>query len=229
MRAMELAERHVVITGAAGGLGPAVVDAMLAAGAICHLPVREDGDRLPRHARIQVVEGVNLSDEAAVTSFYARCPPLWASIHLAGGFKAALIADTSLADLRGQLDVNLATAFLCSREAVRNMRAKAAGGRIVNVSSRAATVATGFSVAYTASKAAVSAMVRALADEVADDRILVNAVLPGTIDTPANRAAMPAVDHRRWTKPADIAAAIGWLVSPAQTVTSGALIPVGWT
>jgi len=229
MRAMELAERHVVITGAAGGLGPAVVDAMLAAGAICHLPVREDGDRLPRHARIQVVEGVNLSDEAAVTSFYARCPPLWASIHLAGGFKAALIADTSLADLRGQLDVNLATAFLCSREAVRNMRAKAAGGRIVNVSSRAATVATGFSVAYTASKAAVSAMVRALADEVADDRILVNAVLPGTIDTPANRAAMPAVDHRRWTKPADIAAVITWLVSPAQSVTSGALIPVGWT
>jgi NAD(P)-dependent dehydrogenase (short-subunit alcohol dehydrogenase family) len=229
MPAMELSERHIVITGAAGGLGPAVVDTMLAAGAICHLPVREDGDRLPRHARILAVEGVNLSDEAAVTSFYARCPPLWASIHLAGGFKAALIGETSLADLRGQLDVNLATAFLCSREAVRNMRAKAAGGRIVNVSSRAATVATGFSVAYTASKAAVSAMVRALADEVADDRILVNAVLPGTIDTPANRAAMPAVDHRRWTKPADIAATIAWLVSPAQTVTSGALIPVGWT
>lgn len=229
MPAMELSERHIVITGAAGGLGPAVVDTMLAAGAICHLPVREDGDRLPRHARILAVEGVNLSDEAAVTSFYARCPPLWASIHVAGGFKAALIAETSLVDLRAQLDVNLATAFLCSREAVRNMRAKAAGGRIVNVSSRAATVATGFSVAYTASKAAVSAMVRALADEVADDRILVNAVLPGTIDTPANRAAMPAVDHRRWTKPADIAATIAWLVSPAQTVTSGALIPVGWT
>ena len=151
-----------------------------------------------------------------MTSFYARCPPLWASIHLAGGFKAALIADTSLADLRGQLDVNLATAFLCSREAVRNMRAKAAGGRIVNVSSRAATVATGFSVAYTASKAAVSAMVRALADEVADDRILVNGVLPGTIDTPANRAAMPHAEHGKWTKPADIAAVIAWLVSPAQ-------------
>jgi NAD(P)-dependent dehydrogenase (short-subunit alcohol dehydrogenase family) len=226
---MELAERHVVITGAAGGLGPSVVEAMLAAGAICHLPVRSDADRLRRHARILAVEGVDLADEVAVTSFYARCPPLWASIHVAGGFKAALIADTSLADLRGQLDVNLATAFLCSREAVRNMRVKAAGGRIVNVSSRAAAVATGFSVAYTASKAAVSAMVRALADEVADDRILVNAVLPGTVDTPANRAAMPHADPGKWTKPAEIAAVIGWLVSPAQTVTSGALIPVGWT
>jgi len=229
MRAMDLVERHVVITGAAGGLGPAVVETMLAAGAICHLPVRADADRLPRHARILAVEGVDLANEAAVTAFYARCPPLWASIHVAGGFKAALIGDTSLADLRDQLDVNLATAFLCSREAVRNMRVKAAGGRIVCVSSRAATVATGFSVAYTASKAAVSAMVRALADEVADDRILVNAVLPGTIDTPANRAAMLDADHRRWTKPADIAAVIAWLVSPAQTVTSGALIPVGWT
>ena len=72
-------------------------------------------------------------------------------------------------------------------------------------------------------------MVRALADEVADDRILVNGVLPGTIDTPANRAAMPHADHGKWTKPADIAAVIAWLVSPAQLVTSGALIPVGWT
>ena len=66
-------------------------------------------------------------------------------------------------------------------------------------------------------------------DPPADDRILVNAVLPGTVDTPANRAAMPHADPGKWTKPAEIAAVIGWLVSPAQTVTSGALIPVGWT
>jgi len=137
---MDLAERHVVITGAAGGLGPAVVEAMMAAGAVCHVPVRDDADRLPRHARILAVEGVDLADEAAVMRFYAHLPPLWASIHLAGGFKAALIVDTSLADLRGQLDVNLATAFLCSREAVRNMRAKASGGRLVNVSARTAAL-----------------------------------------------------------------------------------------
>ena len=104
---MDLAERHVVITGAAGGLGPAVVERMLAAGAICHLPVRADADRLPRHARILAVEGVDLTNEAAVTSFYARCPPLWASIHVAGGYNAAMLGDTRLADLRGQLDLNL--------------------------------------------------------------------------------------------------------------------------
>ena len=226
---MDLAEKHVVITGAAGGLGPAVVDAMLAAGAICHLPVRADADRLPRHARILAVEGVDLASEGAVTSFYARCPPLWASIHLAGGFNAAMLDDTRLSDLRGQLDLNLVTSFLCCREAVRNMRAKAAGGRLVNVSARTAAVPTGGSVAYITAKAAVSALVRALADELADERILVNGILPATIDTPANRAAMPDGDPGKWTQPAEIAALIAWLVSPAQTVVSGALIPVGWS
>jgi NAD(P)-dependent dehydrogenase (short-subunit alcohol dehydrogenase family) len=226
---MDLAERHVVITGAAGGLGPAVVEKLLAAGAICHLPVRADADRLPRHARILAVEGVDLTNEAAVTSFYARCPPLWASIHVAGGYNAALLGDTRLADLRGQLDLNLVTAFLCCREAVRNMRAKAAGGRLVNVSARTAVEPAGGSVAYITSKAAVSALVRALADELAAERILINGILPATLDTPANRAAMPDSDPAGWTKPADVAALIAWLVSPAQTVVSGALIPVGWT
>jgi NAD(P)-dependent dehydrogenase (short-subunit alcohol dehydrogenase family) len=109
------------------------------------------------------------------------------------------------------------------------MRAKALGGRLVNVSARTAAEPAGGSVAYITSKAAVSALVRALADELAGDRILVNGIMPSTIDTPANRAAMPHADHAKWTKPGEIAALIGWLVSPAQTVVSGSLIPVGWT
>ena len=83
------------------------------------------------------------------------------------------------------------------------MRAKATGGRLVNVSARTAAVPTGGSVAYITAKAAVSALVRALADELADERILVNGILPATIDTPANRAAMPDADPGKWTKPAD--------------------------
>jgi NAD(P)-dependent dehydrogenase (short-subunit alcohol dehydrogenase family) len=225
---MDLAERHVVITGAAGGLGPAVVKAMLAAGAICHLPVRSGADRLPRHARILAVEGVDLVNETAVASFYGRCPPLWASIHLAGGFRAAPLVETPLASFRSTVDLNLVTTFLCCREAVRNMRVKAAGGRLVNVSSREAAIPSGGSVGYTSSKAAVSALTSALADELADDRILVNAILPATIDTPANRAASPDEDFRLWTQPAAIAEVIAWLVSPAQNATSGALLPVGW-
>jgi NAD(P)-dependent dehydrogenase (short-subunit alcohol dehydrogenase family) len=192
--------RHVVVTGSAGGLGPAVVDALLAAGATCHLPLRGGGDG-------------------------AR-PPLWASVHLAGGFRGAPFLDTTRADLETQVEQNLTTAFLCCREAARNMRAGGQGGRIANVSSRAAAVPAGGAIAYTIAKAGVSALTQALADELRGDGILVNAVVPSIIDTPANRAAMPAADHARWPKPAEIAAALTWLISPGNGLTSGALLPV---
>ena len=216
----------MVVTGAAGGLGPAVVEALLAAGATCHLPMRSRGDDLRMDARTVTVAGVDLTDEDAVRAFYASTPPLWASVHVAGGFRAAPILETSLADLRGQLDMNLATAFLCCREAARNMRAGGHGGRIVNLGSRVSAIPAGGAVAYTVAKAGVAALTQALADELRGDGILVNAVLPSIIDTPTNRAAMPRAERARWPQPAEIAATIGWLVSPANTLTSGALVPV---
>jgi NAD(P)-dependent dehydrogenase (short-subunit alcohol dehydrogenase family) len=222
-----LAGLPIVVTGAAGGLGPAVVDALVEAGARCHLPVRKAPGASGAGRRW--VGGVDLTDEAAVTSFYAALPSLWASVHVAGGFAAAPLADTTLASLRTQLDVNLTTAFLCCREAVRAIRrapAAGRGGRIVNVSSRAAVVPAGGTVAYSVAKSAVSALTATVAAEVADDDILVNAVAPSTIDTPANRAAMPGADFGRWAKPAEIAAAIVWLVSPENRLTSGAVVPV---
>jgi NAD(P)-dependent dehydrogenase (short-subunit alcohol dehydrogenase family) len=182
---------------------------------------------MPRSDRLRLVGAVELADEAHVMRFYSELPELWASVNAAGGFAAAPATETPLGALRGQLDQNLISAFLCSREAVR--RLGKGPGRIVNVASRAAVEPTGGSLAYTIAKAGVVALTRALADEVKGSAILVNAVVPTTIDTPANRKAMPHTPPEvvaRWSKPADIAAAILWLAGPENRVTTGAIVPV---
>jgi NAD(P)-dependent dehydrogenase (short-subunit alcohol dehydrogenase family) len=224
----DFAGKHVVVTGGTGALGRAVVEAFLTAGAVCHVPHRAAAPaEMPRSDRLRLVGAVELADEAHVMRFYAELPELWASVNAAGGFAAAPATETPLAALRAQLDENLVSAFLCSREAVR--RLGKGEGRVVNVASRAAVEPTGGSLAYTIAKAGVVALTRALADEVKGSAILVNAVVPTTIDTPANRKAMPHTPPEvlaRWSKPTDIAAAILWLASPENRVTTGAVVPV---
>jgi NAD(P)-dependent dehydrogenase (short-subunit alcohol dehydrogenase family) len=226
--ASDLAGRHVVVTGGTGALGRAVVDAFLEAGAVCHVPHRGGAAPadMPRSERLHLAGGVDLGDEAAVARFYGALPELWASVHAAGGFAAAPLLGTSLGDLRGQLDLNLVPTFLCCREAARRMAGNP--GRLVNVASRSAVEPPAGSVAYTVSKAAVVALTRALARELEPAGVLVNAVLPSTIDTPANRNSTPNQPDvwARWPKPRDIAAAIVWLASPANALTSGAALPV---
>ncbi|HEX8107125.1 MAG TPA: SDR family NAD(P)-dependent oxidoreductase [Kofleriaceae bacterium] len=203
--------RHVVVTGGKGALGGAVVAWLEARGAIVHVPD---------------IATVDLSNEAQATAYYAALPPLWASIQLAGGFAMAPIADTALADFEQQWRMNTVTCFLSCREAVRSIRRAGGGGRIVNVAARPVVAPVPGMTAYVASKAGVAAITQALATEVAADRILVNAVLPSIIDTPANRAAMPSADPAAWPKPAEIAETIGFLASPGNALTSGSLVPV---
>jgi len=225
--ASDLEGKHVVVTGGTGALGRAVVQAFLEVGAVCHVPHRGSAPAdMQRSDRLHLDGGVELADEAAVTRFYAGLPELWASVHAAGGYAARRFLDTSLADLRAQLDLNLATAFLCCREAARRMGA--GPGRLVNVASRAAAVPAGGAIAYGVSKAAVVALTQGLAAELGPGGILVNAVLPSIIDTPANRNSMPSPPdvYARWPKPAEIAAAIVWLANPANSLTSGAAVPV---
>jgi NAD(P)-dependent dehydrogenase (short-subunit alcohol dehydrogenase family) len=202
---------HVVVTGGNGALGGAVVAHLEARGATVHVPD---------------IAKVDLSNEAATVSYYAGLPPLWASIQLAGGFAMAPLADTSLADFERQWRLNTVTCFLACREAVRSIRGSGRGGRLVNVAARPVLVPVAGMTAYTASKASVAALTQALAAELAADRILVNAVVPSIIDTPANRTAMPNADHAAWPKPAELAAAIGFLASPENALTSGVLLPV---
>lgn len=220
----DLAGKHVVITGGDGALGHAVVQACVGAGAVCHLPVL-GAAASPAASGVQQTGPVDLTDEGAVTAYYMGLPPIWASIHLAGGFLAKPITETSRADLDKQVQMNLLTAFLCCREAVRAMR-KSGGGRIVNVGARVVEAPMGGSIAYSVSKAGVAALTRALAIEIRPDGILVNAVLPSIIDTPANRASMPKADYAQWPKPEELARAILWLASPENTLTSGSLVPV---
>ena len=236
---VDFAGSHVVVTGGTGALGRAVIAALRAARAVCHVPnlVAAELDDFPYASDpgVHIAGGVDLADEAAVRGFYQALPPLWASIHLAGGFAMAPIGEISGADFIAQFRMNALSCFLCSAAAVAAFRARkepgpggALGGRIVNVSARPALeprLGAGM-VAYTVSKSAVAALTQALAQETTDEEIWVNAVAPSVLDTPANRAAMPDADYRRWVAPADLAEIVTFLASPANRVTRGAVIPV---
>jgi NAD(P)-dependent dehydrogenase (short-subunit alcohol dehydrogenase family) len=226
---MDFRDRHVVITGGAGALGTAVVAALIEAGATCHVPCYDEAEakRFRLRDRKQVAHTVtgNLANEAAITRLYQGIPSLWASIHIAGGFAAASLRDADVATIRQQIDMNFLSCILCCRAAVNAMTA---GGRIVNVSARAGLEwrSGAGMTAYTASKAAVAALTVALAEEVAKDGILVNAVAPSIMDTAANRQAMPKADHALWPKVEEVAATILFLASPDNRVTRGAVVPV---
>ncbi|HXP31844.1 MAG TPA: SDR family NAD(P)-dependent oxidoreductase [Stellaceae bacterium] len=229
---MDYRDRHVVITGGTGALGSAVVGALLEAGAFCHVPyfIAVEAARFAQrdHARLRLVGPANLGEEAAVAQLYDGVPLLWASIHIAGGFAMSAIAETGKTEIAAMLEMNLVSCHLCCAAAVRAMRRTGAGGRIVNIAARnALEPRLGAGMApYTAAKAAVAALTQALAEEVAPNGILVNAVAPSIIDTAANRAAMPKADHARWPKVEEIAATILFLASPDNRVTRGAVVPV---
>jgi NAD(P)-dependent dehydrogenase (short-subunit alcohol dehydrogenase family) len=234
MFSLDFTKRHVVVTGGTGALGTAVVQVLLDAGAVCHVPAIEHAvphhfpQALANNERVRVTCGVELTDEAAVTDYYAKLPALWGSIHVAGGFDMAPIAEMKLAHWQHMMDMNGTTCFLCCREAVRKIRATkdAAGGRIVNVAARPALIPTSGMVAYSASKAAVANLTTSLAEELAAERIWVNAVVPSIMDTPANRKAMPKAEFDKWPKVQEVAATIAFLASPQNALTRGGLIPV---
>ncbi len=228
---MDFRDRHIVITGGAGALGTAVVEALIAGGATCHVPCMDEAEarrfRLRDHKQVVLTVTGSLAEEKAITRLYDGVGPLWASIHIAGGFAAGLLREATVATLRQQIDMNFLSCLLCCRAAV-NAMAVSQGGRIVNVAARPGLEwRTGAGMAaYTASKAAVAALTVALAEEVAKDGILVNAIAPSILDTPANRAAMPKADYSLWPKLEEVAATILFLASPENRVTRGGVVPV---
>jgi NAD(P)-dependent dehydrogenase (short-subunit alcohol dehydrogenase family) len=232
---MDLPGRHVVVTGGTGALGTAVVKTLVASGATCAVPyVHEtEAERFPYSDQKQVtlLKISDLSDEGDVAKVYAgvkASAPLWASIHLAGGFAAGKVEETDKTALMTQIDNNFVSCFICCRAAIQAMLAGGQGGRIVNVAARPALEwrSGAGMAAYTAAKTGVAALTVALAEEVAKDGILVNAVAPSIMDTPANRKAMPKANFDAWPKVEEVAATIAFLASPDNRVTRGAIVPV---
>jgi len=227
-----LTGKHIVITGGTGQLGSAVVARLLEAGAICHVPnshaAAPPGFGFEGHERVRLTHNIYLADPAVVDEFYRDVPDLWASIHIAGGFAASALDKTEFASFSEMMETNVRTAFLCCRAALRSMLASGTAGRMVNVSARPGLDprrGAGM-VAYATSKAAVAAMTVALAEEVKTSGILVNAIAPSTLDTPANRAAMPDANPERWVALDAAAETVVYLASPANRAMSGALVPL---
>lgn len=228
----EFAGKTIVVTGGTGALGSAVLAKLLEEGAICHVPTSHAAApkdfALAGQDRMKLAPNVDLGDAAAVDAFYASVPDLWASIHCAGAFAMSPIGEAEAKVFDDMIDANAKTAFLCCRAAARTLLASGVAGRIVNVTARAGLdprKGSGMS-AYTASKAAVAAITVALAEELKGSGILVNAVVPSTLDTEANRKAMPKADFAKWVSLEGAAEAIVHLASPKNMTISGALVPI---
>jgi NAD(P)-dependent dehydrogenase (short-subunit alcohol dehydrogenase family) len=230
-------ERHLegrtaIVTGGTGALGSAVVERFLAEGAKVHATYLVDAKADALSARIGedaslVTHKLDLTDEQAVNALFDEVLSADGRVdvlaNVAGGFAGGAVAKSSAEELDKMLSVNLRTCFLCCRKAAEVMQA---GGRIINVGAQAALRPFARTACYVASKSAVLGVTTALAVELAPVEITVNAVLPGTIDTPANRRAMPKADFSRWTQPRAIAEVLVFLASEAAGAVNGAQIPV---
>jgi NAD(P)-dependent dehydrogenase (short-subunit alcohol dehydrogenase family) len=219
----------VLVTGAKGGLGAYVTQSFLASGATVAGVSRsiQNGD-FP-HTNFAAIPAELSSAERAgevVDCVVSRFGRLDAVLHLLGGFAGGQpVSETGDETLDRMFDLNLRPAFRIIRSALPALRA-AGGGSIVAIGTRAAIEPAPMAAAYAASKAALVALIRAVAAESKDDGIRANVLLPGTMDTPANRKADPTADFSKWVDPASVASLALHLVSDSGSAITGAAIPV---
>ncbi|MES2149448.1 MAG: SDR family NAD(P)-dependent oxidoreductase [Pseudomonadota bacterium] len=224
-------DRTVIVTGAAGALAKAVIEAFLAQGAEV-LALDHKPDRLAAAwgatPRVRTL-AVDLTDagatEVALTAALAGSGQL-VLCNLAGGFDMGPpLHQTDDALWRRMMDLNVATLINTCRAVVPAMQA-AASGKIVNVASAAATSGKAGMGAYCAAKDAVARLTESMAAELRHQGINVNAVAPTVLDTLANRAAMPDADPSKWVALSELAAVIEFLASPGASAVHGAVLPV---
>jgi len=232
----DLNGKVVVVTGAVGNLGRATIDAVRAAGGTA-VAVDRSQERLDATfgaagdlADALLLGDVDLAQEqgaqAMVEAAVDRFGRIDGLVNTVGGFRGGkTLGEEDLDTWDAMMTVNLRTTLLACRAVVPVMLGQSSGA-IVNVSSGAAHAGPARLAAYSASKAAVLRLTESLASETKTQGVRVNAVLPGTIDTPQNRAAMPKADTSKWVPPQDIATVIAFLLSDAARAVTGAAVPV---
>lgn len=228
--------RVALVTGGSGALGQAITHRFLADGAIVCVPWVVEHERERLHASIGaadrerlMLEQCNVGDDAAMAALVKRVATRHGTIDVlvtgVGGFAMGGLVDTDRATWESQIGLNLTTTYVAAHAVVPGMLA-AGAGRVVCVASRAVVPPAGGFIAYTVAKAGVIAFVQALAQELRGRGVTANAVLPSTMDTPANRSAMPDVDPRTWTPVTAVADAIAYLAAESSGHVNGTLLAI---
>ncbi len=222
-------DKVVLVTGANGGLGTPVTEAFLDAAATVIGSARKIQQSDFNHPNFVAIPAEISTREGAkvlVDQVVARFGKLDILVHTVGGFAGGRsIVETDDVTFQRMLDLNLNSVFHTLRAAVPALR-QTGNGRIITIGSRAAVDPGPKVGAYSASKAAMVSLIRTAALENKDEGLTANVILPGTMDTPANRQAMPAADFAKWVRPATVASLIIWLARDAGRDVNGAVIPV---
>ncbi len=222
-------DKVVLVTGANGGLGVNVTQAFLDAGATVvgtSRKIQQSDFNSANFAAISADISTREGAKIVVDQVVARFGKLDILAHTVGGFAGGQsIVQTDDETFQRMLDLNLNCVFHILRAAVPALRSTG-NGRIIAIGSRAALEPGGKVGAYSASKAAMVALIRTAALENKDAGLTANVILPGTMDTPANRKAMPNADFSKWVRPATVASLMTWLAGDPGKDVNGAVIPV---
>jgi NAD(P)-dependent dehydrogenase (short-subunit alcohol dehydrogenase family) len=225
MAEQDMTGRTVLVFGAGGALGAGVAASFAAAGASV-VGVDKAEPASERQLAGVSYRVANVFSDEAVRALFDSVPAPWAIANTVGGFAPNRpFAELDPAELATQIELNLVSAAIITKHALRAMQ-QVGAGRIVHTASRAGVVSKGSGFAYSVSKLGVLHLVHMAADEVRGTGITVNCVVPSIIDTPANRAAMPSANHEAWPKVPDVARTYVYLAAPASGLINGAAVPV---
>jgi 3-oxoacyl-[acyl-carrier protein] reductase len=222
-------QRIVFITGAKGGLGTFVTRRFLASGATvvgASRSIAASDFPAPNFSALEVDFTNSSAVRAAIDSVIARFGRLDVLVHVLGAFAGGkTVADTDDATWEQMRDLNLTSAFYALRAAIPHLR-KSGSGRIIAIGSLAAVEPHPGLTAYVTFKTALAMLVRSVALENQDAGLTANVILPGTMDTPANRKSMSGADFSKWLQPADVAGMAVWLADESAGHITGAVLPI---